>query len=63
MMENVLRYLRLPINYLKQRPFERLATQMQDILGDGGILKKVIQPGDGPPVPRDASVSGNFSDG
>ncbi|XP_076142577.1 inactive peptidyl-prolyl cis-trans isomerase FKBP6 [Alosa pseudoharengus] len=40
-----------------QRPFERLAAQMQDILGDGGILKRVIQPGEGPLVPRDASVS------
>ncbi|XP_041921916.1 inactive peptidyl-prolyl cis-trans isomerase FKBP6 [Alosa sapidissima] len=44
-----------------QRPFERLAAQMQDILGDGGILKRVIQPGEGPLVPRDASVSVNLS--
>ncbi|XP_012685286.2 inactive peptidyl-prolyl cis-trans isomerase FKBP6 [Clupea harengus] len=44
-----------------QRPFERLAVQMQDILGDEGILKRVIQPGDGPLVPRDASVSVNLS--
>ncbi|KAL2083321.1 hypothetical protein ACEWY4_021094 [Coilia grayii] len=29
---------------------------MQDILGDGGVLKKVIQPGEGPLVPRDASI-------
>lgn len=33
---------------------------MQDILGDGGIFKKVIQPGGGPPVPRDSSVTGNL---
>ncbi|XP_062375612.1 inactive peptidyl-prolyl cis-trans isomerase FKBP6 [Sardina pilchardus] len=44
-----------------QRPFERLAAQMQDLLGDGGILKKVIQPGEGPLIPRDASVSVNLS--
>ncbi|XP_066516538.1 inactive peptidyl-prolyl cis-trans isomerase FKBP6 [Hoplias malabaricus] len=44
-----------------QTPFQRLAQQMQDILGDRGILKEVIQAGDGPLVPRDASVSINYS--
>ncbi|KAJ8266567.1 hypothetical protein GJAV_G00131970 [Gymnothorax javanicus] len=44
-----------------QSPFQRLALQMQDILGDGGVLKEVIQSGEGPPVPRDASVSIHFS--
>ncbi|KAG5844493.1 hypothetical protein ANANG_G00163090 [Anguilla anguilla] len=44
-----------------QSPFQRLAQQMQDILGDRGILKEVIQAGEGPPVPRDASVSIHFS--
>ncbi|KAM6970523.1 inactive peptidyl-prolyl cis-trans isomerase FKBP6 [Aplochiton taeniatus] len=44
-----------------QSPFNRLGQQMQDILGDGGILKEVIQHGEGPPVPRDASVSIHFS--
>ncbi|KAJ8275703.1 hypothetical protein COCON_G00074550 [Conger conger] len=44
-----------------QSPFQRLAQQMQDILGDGGILKEVIQAGEGSPVPRDASVSIHFS--
>ncbi|XP_072516501.1 inactive peptidyl-prolyl cis-trans isomerase FKBP6 [Salminus brasiliensis] len=44
-----------------QTPFQRLARQMQDILGDGGILKEVIRAGDGPLVPRDASVSVNYS--
>ncbi|XP_062844884.1 inactive peptidyl-prolyl cis-trans isomerase FKBP6 [Trichomycterus rosablanca] len=44
-----------------QTPFQRLAQQMQDILGDGGILKEVVQAGDGPPIPRDASVSIHFS--
>ncbi|XP_029483370.1 inactive peptidyl-prolyl cis-trans isomerase FKBP6 isoform X2 [Oncorhynchus nerka] len=42
-------------------PFHRLGQQMQDILGDGGILKEVVQPGEGPPVPRDSSVSIHFS--
>ncbi|KAM8826029.1 inactive peptidyl-prolyl cis-trans isomerase FKBP6 isoform 2-T2 [Synchiropus picturatus] len=37
-------------------PFERLAHQMQDVLGDGGILKQVVQPGEGPPIPPNASV-------
>ncbi|KAL6463385.1 hypothetical protein MHYP_G00277760 [Metynnis hypsauchen] len=44
-----------------QTPFQRLAQQMQDILGNGGILKEVICAGDGPPVPRDASVSVHYS--
>ncbi|KAJ8342829.1 hypothetical protein SKAU_G00327570 [Synaphobranchus kaupii] len=44
-----------------QSPFQRLAQQMQDVLGDGGILKEVIQFGEGPPVPRDSSVSIHLS--
>ncbi|XP_008311040.1 inactive peptidyl-prolyl cis-trans isomerase FKBP6 [Cynoglossus semilaevis] len=37
-------------------PFERLRNQMNDILGDGGMLKEVVQCGEGPPVPQNASV-------
>ncbi|XP_014327714.1 inactive peptidyl-prolyl cis-trans isomerase FKBP6 isoform X1 [Xiphophorus maculatus] len=37
-------------------PFEQLSRRMYDILGDGGILKEVVQPGEGPPVPQNASV-------
>uniref|UniRef100_A0A3Q0QSH8 peptidylprolyl isomerase n=1 Tax=Amphilophus citrinellus TaxID=61819 RepID=A0A3Q0QSH8_AMPCI len=37
-------------------PFEQLSRRMNDILGDGGILKEVVQPGEGPPVPQNASV-------
>ncbi|XP_071757895.2 inactive peptidyl-prolyl cis-trans isomerase FKBP6 [Centroberyx gerrardi] len=44
-----------------QSPFDRLGQQMEDVLGDGGILKEVIQPGEGPPVPQHASVSMHFS--
>lgn len=29
---------------------------MSDVLGDGGILKEVVQAGEGPPVPYNASV-------
>lgn len=29
---------------------------MNDILGDGGMLKEVVQCGEGPPVPQNASV-------
>ncbi|KAM3865927.1 inactive peptidyl-prolyl cis-trans isomerase FKBP6-like [Diretmus argenteus] len=45
----------------EESPFHRLGQQMEDILGDGGILKEVFQPGEGPPVPRNASVSIRFS--
>ncbi|XP_053743839.1 inactive peptidyl-prolyl cis-trans isomerase FKBP6 isoform X2 [Synchiropus splendidus] len=41
--------------------FERLAHQMQDVLGDGGILKQVVQPGEGPLIPQKASVLMHYS--
>ncbi|XP_037541754.1 inactive peptidyl-prolyl cis-trans isomerase FKBP6 [Nematolebias whitei] len=41
---------------LTQSPFQQLRQQMLDILGDGGILKEVVQSGEGPPVPQNASV-------
>ncbi|XP_028998052.1 inactive peptidyl-prolyl cis-trans isomerase FKBP6 [Betta splendens] len=43
------------------RPFEHLRRQMDDVLGDGGILKQVVQPGDGPPIPQNASVLIHYS--
>lgn len=42
-------------------PFERLRLQMNDIYDDGGILKEVVQPGEGPPVPENASVIMHYS--
>ncbi|XP_049445250.1 inactive peptidyl-prolyl cis-trans isomerase FKBP6 [Epinephelus fuscoguttatus] len=42
-------------------PFDHLRQQMDDLLGDGGILKEVVQPGDGPPVPEKASVLIHYS--
>ncbi|KAJ0026977.1 hypothetical protein NQD34_017977 [Periophthalmus magnuspinnatus] len=42
-------------------PFEVLRQQMDDILGDGGIMKQVVQPGEGPPVPENASVIMHYS--
>lgn len=39
-----------------QSPFDGLRLQMNDVLGDGGILKQVVQPGVGAPIPCDASV-------
>ncbi|XP_072307475.1 inactive peptidyl-prolyl cis-trans isomerase FKBP6 [Eucyclogobius newberryi] len=42
-------------------PFEHLRQQMEDIIGDGGIMKQVVQPGDGPPVPESASVIMHYS--
>uniref|UniRef100_A0AAY4EDU4 peptidylprolyl isomerase n=1 Tax=Denticeps clupeoides TaxID=299321 RepID=A0AAY4EDU4_9TELE len=44
-----------------QTPFRRLAAQMQDVLGDGGVLKEVVREGEGPTVPMDASVSVHLS--
>lgn len=42
-------------------PFGQLRLQMNDIFGDGGILKEVVQPGEGPPVPENASVIMHYS--
>ncbi|XP_048839827.1 inactive peptidyl-prolyl cis-trans isomerase FKBP6 isoform X3 [Brienomyrus brachyistius] len=44
-----------------QSPFQRLALQMQDVSGDRGVLKEVIQNGEGQLVPMDASVLIHFS--
>ncbi|KAM9778100.1 inactive peptidyl-prolyl cis-trans isomerase FKBP6 isoform 2-T2 [Syngnathus typhle] len=48
-------------NELSLSPFERLQQQMEDILGNGGVLKELIYPGDGPPVPQSASVLMHYS--
>ncbi|XP_068433157.1 inactive peptidyl-prolyl cis-trans isomerase FKBP6-like [Clinocottus analis] len=42
-------------------PFHQLRQQMNDVLGDGGILKEVVQSGEGPPVPENASVLIHYS--
>ncbi|KAM6906474.1 inactive peptidyl-prolyl cis-trans isomerase FKBP6 [Lycodopsis pacificus] len=42
-------------------PFDQLRQQMNDVLGDGGILKEVVQSGEGPPVPENASVLIHYS--
>ncbi|XP_037607132.1 inactive peptidyl-prolyl cis-trans isomerase FKBP6 isoform X1 [Sebastes umbrosus] len=42
-------------------PFDQLRQQMDDVLGDEGILKEVVQPGEGPPVPENASVLIHYS--
>ncbi|XP_034018099.1 inactive peptidyl-prolyl cis-trans isomerase FKBP6 [Thalassophryne amazonica] len=42
-------------------PFDQLRHQMDDVLGDGGILKEVVQAGEGPLVPQHASVLFHFS--
>lgn len=41
---------------LSQSPFELLAQKMDDLYGDGGLLKEVVQAGDGPLVPEDSSI-------
>ncbi|KAM9782752.1 LOW QUALITY PROTEIN: inactive peptidyl-prolyl cis-trans isomerase FKBP6 [Neosynchiropus ocellatus] len=42
-------------------PLECLADQMQDVLGDGGIWKRVVRPGEGPLIPQNASVLMRYS--
>uniref|UniRef100_A0A3P8NZJ9 peptidylprolyl isomerase n=1 Tax=Astatotilapia calliptera TaxID=8154 RepID=A0A3P8NZJ9_ASTCA len=50
-----------PLETRSPSPFERLRPRMNDIIGDGGILKEVVQPGEGPPVPENASVLIHYS--
>ncbi|AWP19850.1 putative inactive peptidyl-prolyl cis-trans isomerase FKBP6 isoform 2 [Scophthalmus maximus] len=49
------------ISHRQPSPFEQLRQQMSDVLGDGGILKEVVQSGEGPPVPQNASVLVHYS--
>lgn len=42
-------------------PFEVMRRYMDDLLGDEGILKAVVQHGEGPPVPQNASVLMHYS--
>uniref|UniRef100_A0A8C4KLS7 FKBP prolyl isomerase 6 n=1 Tax=Dromaius novaehollandiae TaxID=8790 RepID=A0A8C4KLS7_DRONO len=44
-------------------PFQRLvqARRLQDLSGDGGVLKEVLRPGAGEPVAPDASVAVKYS--
>ncbi|EDO44176.1 predicted protein [Nematostella vectensis] len=37
-------------------PFEKMAQGMEDLTGDGGVLKKIIRQGTGPVVPKTATV-------
>ncbi|CAL8316838.1 unnamed protein product [Merluccius merluccius] len=39
-----------------QGPFALLALRMKDVMGEGGFRKEVVQPGEGPTIPREASV-------
>ncbi|XP_061602976.1 inactive peptidyl-prolyl cis-trans isomerase FKBP6 [Cololabis saira] len=42
-------------------PFQQICQGMEDVLGDGGILKEIFLKGEGPPVPRNASVLLEYS--
>lgn len=37
-------------------PFKRMARNMEDLTGDGGVLKKILRQGTGPVVPQGATV-------
>ncbi|KAG0712063.1 Inactive peptidyl-prolyl cis-trans isomerase FKBP6 [Chionoecetes opilio] len=44
-----------------QEPFERLACRMEDVSGDGGVLKMEARPGVGDTIPDGASVTFHYS--
>lgn len=41
--------------------FEKMAENMTDISGDGGVLKKLLKPGEGPIVPEEAIVRTHYN--
>ncbi|GCB61100.1 inactive peptidyl-prolyl cis-trans isomerase FKBP6 isoform X1 [Scyliorhinus torazame] len=42
-------------------PFDYMSQRMQDVTGDGGVLKEVLRPGSGSVIPSTASVSVHYS--
>ncbi|XP_062887186.1 inactive peptidyl-prolyl cis-trans isomerase FKBP6 isoform X2 [Mobula hypostoma] len=42
-------------------PFHYMSLRMQDVTGDGGVLKEVLRPGSGSVIPSTASVSVHYS--
>ncbi|XP_067866299.1 inactive peptidyl-prolyl cis-trans isomerase FKBP6 [Heterodontus francisci] len=42
-------------------PFHYMSHRMQDVTGDGGVLKEVLRPGSGSVIPSTASVSVHYS--
>lgn len=44
-----------------QSPFAKMAVGMEDLTGDGGILKKVLTHGIGPVVPEGALVRVHYN--
>ena len=44
-----------------QTPFEKMAVGMEDLTGDRGVLKKVLEHGSGPVVPNGAMVTVHYN--
>lgn len=42
-------------------PFQRLARGMEDLSGDGGVLKKILRPGTGPVIPKGATARYHYN--
>lgn len=42
-------------------PFQRLARGMEDLTGDGGVLKQILRKGKGPVVPEGATVRYHYN--
>ena len=42
--------------FVFKTPFQRLARGMEDLTGDGGVLKRIVRKGTGPVVPEGATV-------
>uniref|UniRef100_UPI00398F0323 inactive peptidyl-prolyl cis-trans isomerase FKBP6 n=1 Tax=Pristiophorus japonicus TaxID=55135 RepID=UPI00398F0323 len=50
-----------PADHPFQSPFYYMSQRMQDVTGDGGVLKEVLRPGSGSVIPSTASVSVHYS--
>ncbi|TNM95070.1 hypothetical protein fugu_017829 [Takifugu bimaculatus] len=61
LIHSIRRLLNTEEQLRRPSPFNELRQQMSDVLGDGGILKELVQAGDGPPVPYNASVLMHYS--
>lgn len=56
--------MKVMFNYFSfQSPFYYMSLRMQDVTGDGGVLKEVLRHGSGRIIPLTASVSGTVNHG
>lgn len=53
---NMHKIIMIVVMLLIQTPFKRMARNMEDLTGDGAVLKKILRQGTGPVVPQGSTV-------